>query len=85
MRIEGTFRIRGARKLGREQKGCAEDWGESKKAARKLRREQKGDARGVGEGLSPHFSRAPNAKNPSRGPNFARVERERLLRRLILY
>ena len=32
--------------------------------------------------LSPHFSRGPNAKTPSRGPNFVRSVRERLLRRL---
>ena len=32
--------------------------------------------------LSPHFSRNPNTKTPSRGPNFGRSVRERLLRRL---
>ena len=33
--------------------------------------------------LSPHFSCSPNAKKTlSRGPNFVRVVRERLLRRL---
>ena len=31
--------------------------------------------------LSPHFSSGPNAKTPSRGPNFVRLVRERLLRR----
>jgi len=31
--------------------------------------------------LSPHFSRGTNAKTPSRGPNFVRSARERLLRR----
>ena len=32
--------------------------------------------------LSPHFSSGPNANTPSRGSNFVRLARERLLRRL---
>ena len=31
--------------------------------------------------VSPYFSRGPNANDPSRSPNFVRVEQERLLRR----
>ena len=56
---ERGFRIRAARKMGREQKG-----GRSPSPSTSL--------------LSPHFCE----KTPSRGPNFVRVVRERLLRRL---